>query len=195
MPPPKSKPASESADQRFKSLLSIVAASVLVLLIEYFLVQPWRDSRAEANRIGALADRWEYLVENSATKLSHAGGCTIKIHEGKITFDGVRMYDCSPPDPTTGKGRTCIQVNFPWHSEWAELCHDDRIRGQYTINTTGATLNGFFNVARDPATPDIMTGHFYYLPPTPKDLPAEQHGSIVFRRLRPGESVREPSAI
>jgi len=177
------------------TLLAIVAVitGTAVILIEYLLIQPWKENSKTSAIASKIEGRWEYTVINSITDFSHKGDCMVRMDKDELLFDGIRRWKCSlVAEGTDPNKAVCLPTNSPWSSNWAELCHDGDIRCEYAIKDEGRTIHGYFVIHFDENDPHKMDGHFYFLPPAPADVPAAQHGTIQFKRLLHDDPVGPP---
>jgi hypothetical protein len=176
------------------AIVAAVLTGTACLLVEYLVIQPWRETATNSAIAEKISGRWEYVVANSTTRFSHKGDCTVEMTGDSLTFRGVRRWKCPLPElGAAADSAKCEQTNAPWGSTWSELCHDGKIRAEYYIQDGEKIVRGFFTLLYKPEDPDIMIGDFYFLPPAVPHTPADQHGTVEFKRLRGTEQVSPPT--
>jgi len=100
---------------------------------------------------------WNYEVESiSDAGRSHFGTCSIKQNGATLIFDGVRKET-----KTDGHRK---KDEMPWKSSWAQICEDNQIRAEYSIELENVII-GYFTLNIPEDNKNEMIGKYYQLTP------------------------------
>jgi hypothetical protein len=97
-------------------------------LNEYFQYKWQKWSRIKSIN---LAGKWNYCTyrEGDKEKNRNEGYCYIEQFGNKLKFEGYREWVWKDGE------KSQLRYHMPWESDWALICEDGIIRGDYNINT------------------------------------------------------------
>ncbi|MDX2259445.1 MAG: hypothetical protein NW205_11075 [Hyphomicrobiaceae bacterium] len=109
-----------------------------------------------------LAGDWDYEVTVAAEDWVHRGTCSISVDGEEFKFVGVRTETVDH-----GQLKPC---KAPWNSNWAQVCGDGRVRGEYSIAFGSEVALAYFSVvAKRGAGQSIeLSGDYFWLAPRRK---------------------------
>ncbi|MEM6459925.1 MAG: hypothetical protein AAF710_11105 [Planctomycetota bacterium] len=166
---------------RYPALISGFALVVVGLIGHFF--------RDQAKPQKQVRGKWYYEVSGASGLFTHSGECEITQNGTFVKLHGTRRAIGINSD---GK-QTLKRVTIPWSSVYGNVCHDDFLRFEYTIDLpeTG-TLRAICRLNINHKKPKQMNGDYYMLPPIPEGTLNTRSGHVLFRKLNKNEDPFQP---
>jgi len=160
-------PSPEERSILFKVFLGEIGVTVITLFKALFGLRK-NPAVVDDSKLLKIEGKYKYDTVHNDRKFAVSGICNVKQSGRTLIFNGEWNK------VTAGKKKENVSIH--WHSTWAELGLDNKVRIDYTVSHGGG-YRGFAIIAPGKASSNTIVGEFHDL----RD--PYSYGTIKFKRI------------
>jgi hypothetical protein len=147
------RPEPHEREILFNVFIGEIGLAVLALFKVLFGLKKPAVENAEVPKVEGTY-KYEMSFSETKTKTFYLGECIIKQDQRELAVTGERQK--------SKNGRKKNNVSIHWNSNWAEVCGDNKIRMDYSINSNGG-IRGFAILSANRNSFKEMIGEFHLM--------------------------------